>query len=80
MFSSVTHLFYPQLIPNLQPHAMQYKKVIVNIPLTALQATPHKANPAAEVHRAESQERHVSGPDWSAGALHQPEALELSCY
>lgn len=46
--------------------------MIVNTPLTALQATPHKASPAAEMHGAESQARYVSGPDQSAGALHQP--------
>lgn len=45
--------------------------MIVNTPLTALQATPHKANPAADVNSAESHERYVSGPDQRAGALHQ---------
>lgn len=64
IFSSVTG----NLALALNHTQRLYKKVIVNTPLRALQATPHKVSPAAE----ESQVRYVSGPDQNDGALNQP--------
>lgn len=65
-FSSVTHIFSLNRFLGFNHTQRLYKKVIVNTPLSALQATPHKVNPAAEVNSAESHMRYVSRPGQTA--------------